>query len=197
MDRVEQKAMTIDATRAVPAIARTGAGLQAVVRPARSSDAPLLTEFLAGLSDNTRWLRYMSPRPASPEFVRAEVSRMLRGPAAGQLTLLASAQRRGSLQLLAVGELVRDAYQPDDAELAIVVRDDAQGLGLGATLMHTLVRRGEDAGYAAIRLTMLPSNRPMLRLVRGLGMPYEIRAHAEEVEIAIPLPLFTSARRAA
>jgi hypothetical protein len=54
---------------------QTRDGLAYTLRRVTPADAGLLDEFLCRLSEKTRWLRFMTARPCSPEFVRAEVAR--------------------------------------------------------------------------------------------------------------------------
>ncbi|HJV68721.1 GNAT family N-acetyltransferase [Ideonella sp.] len=57
----------------------------------------------------------------------------------------------------------------DEAEFAVAVADDWQSLGLGRALMARLARHAKAQGLAALVGDVLPENRRMLVLMRGLG----------------------------
>jgi RimJ/RimL family protein N-acetyltransferase len=63
-----------------------------------------------------------------------------------------------------VGRWVRDAEQPDGAEVAIVVGDCHQGLGLGTALGLALADGARALGIARFTAVMLPENTAAQRL---------------------------------
>lgn len=54
---------------------------------------------------------------------------------------------------------------PGSAELALVVEDAWQGLGLGTTLLHTILEAAEERGIHEFRADVLADNRRMLHLL--------------------------------
>ena len=66
---------------------------------------------------------------------------------------------------------VRAVADPDniDAEFGIVVRSDLKGCGLGALLMHKLIRTQREHGTQRLVATVLAENQRMLALARQLG----------------------------
>ena len=75
--------------------------------------------------------------------------------------------------LIAVARCVRTA--PDTAEMAIVVGDPWQGLGLGRRLRGCSRTPPPAEGVTRIAGTMLADNRPALRLMRGFGAGFDAR----------------------
>ena len=72
-------------------------------------------------------------------------------------------------RLIAVARCVRT--DPETAEMAIVVGDPWQGLGLGRALSAQLAQAARAVGIKRISGTMLADNRPALRLMKGFGTP--------------------------
>ena len=101
------------------------------VRRVGPHDCQLLTDLLARLSDRSYRLRYMLPRPQAAEALEREARRMLIGATGDHITLIVLSQPPGQATALAVGELARDRAELTSAEIAIVVRDDVQGQGIG------------------------------------------------------------------
>jgi acetyltransferase len=62
---------------------------------------------------------------------------------------------------------------PQDAEFAILIRDDFQGKGLGTILLQRLLRVGRDEGIDRVVAYMLPSNAGMIAICKKLGFRFE------------------------
>ena len=67
--------------------------------------------------------------------------------------------------LVAVGRVVKTA--PDTADIAILVWDEWQGLGLGSWLARRLADAAAAEGVTRIAGTMLADNRPALRILKA------------------------------
>ena len=152
-----------------------------VLRRASSGDEPLIAAMLGTLSAHTRYLRYFTTRPLDGAQALREARRMT---SASQTTLLA-AQARGPAEAIAVAELVPDRGQPGVAEMAVLVRDDEQGKGLGTLLGQYLLRIARAQELRQIRAVVLAENRAALGMVRRMGAPYTIVSHETELEIEI------------
>lgn len=136
-------------------------GRKVRVRPIRPDDGALLKVFFSGLSERSRYQRFMHH---VTELSPAMLARFTQIDYRRELALLAL---QGG-ELLAVGR-----YSPDDdgrsAEFALVVADAWQGKGLGRSLLARLVKAAREAGYEALYGHILDANRDMLDLARKLG----------------------------
>jgi acetyltransferase len=136
-------------------------GRRVSVRPIRADDAPLLQRLFAGLSERSRYQRFMQ---YVSELSPAMLVRFTRIDYHRELALLAL---HGD-ELIAVGR-----YAPDEdgrnAEFALVVADAWQGRGLGRQLLERLVKQARKAEYQALYGHILDANRDMLELARKLG----------------------------
>ena len=157
-----------------PCIAYTQQQPHVAVRRVAAHDYQLLTDLLARLSDRTHRLRYMLPRSRAAEALEREARRMLRGATGDYVTLIVLSQPPGQTTALAVGELALDRAEPTSAEIAIVVRDDVQGQGIGTLLGNRLLQTAERLGITTIRADLLAENSASFRLIRRLGVPFRI-----------------------
>jgi acetyltransferase len=144
------------------------------VRRVDPHDYQLLTDLLARLSDRSHRQRYMLPRSRAAEALEREARRMVLGATGDHVTLIVLSQPPGSATALAVGELARDHENPTSAEVAIMVRDDVQGQGIGTLLGTRLLQAAERLGITTIRADLLVENSASLRLIRRLGVPFRI-----------------------
>jgi acetyltransferase len=156
--------------------ARDGRRVQ--VRPIRPEDAALETAFFDGLSERSRYQRFMQFLPHLPPRMLARFTQI---DYDRELALVAI--HGGAF--IAVG---RYAPNPDGrtAEFALVVADAWQGQGLGRALLERLCEAARAAGYTALYGHILDANRGMLDLAARLGFTEERRS-GTEVSVVRPL----------
>jgi acetyltransferase len=75
-------------------------------------------------------------------------------------------------EIIAVGRLTR-LSNPEEAEFAMLVRDDFQRHGLGSKLLESLLQFGRDEGIKRVVAYMLNENRGMIKLSEKLGFRFE------------------------
>ena len=135
-------------------------GTTVFIRPIAPEDKALLSAGLRNLSPETAYRRFLSPKV---RFSADELRYLTEVDGHDHIAYVAV---RGST-LIAVGRVVKTA--PDVADLAIVVGDDWQGLGLGSWLAHRLVAAAAAEGVTRIAGTMLADNRPALRILKAVS----------------------------
>jgi len=166
---------------------QTRDGRAYTLRRVRPADAGLLGEFLCGLSAQTRWLRYMTARPCSPEFVHAEVARMVAGSAGNSITLIVTKARDRSEAVVAVAELAC-TRESGTAEVGVVVIDDAQRKGIGSLLLQQLLRIAQELGLTHLHADMLAENYAIQRLIKALQLSYTATIQSGEMHIIVGVP---------
>lgn len=106
----------------------------------------------------------------------------------------AEAPERG----VAIVRMVRDDREPSVAEVAILIIDDFQQLGLGTLLMNFCVLAAAERGIAQLRFTYLPDNQGIVRLVRRFGRVTPQVMASDYVQMQLDLtPELTERARAA
>lgn len=126
----------------------------------RPADAPLLADAFERLSEESRRLRFLGPKPAlTPSELRylTEVD----GHHHEALAALDPATGRG----VAIARFVRDPEQPDRAEVAVTVADEWQGQGLGTIMLSRLAERAREEGVARFTALVSTDNRGMRTLL--------------------------------
>ncbi len=141
-----------------------------VIRPVLPQDAPAEQAFVGRLSLASRHKRFhVGLRQLTPAVLRQMTEIDYRD----HLALVAQVLDEdrppdAEPELVADARYVRLAGTAE-AEFAIAVADDWQSLGLGRALMARLARHARAQGLAALVGDVLPENRRMLVLMRGLG----------------------------
>lgn len=158
------------------------------VRQVTAADTLLLAELLSRLSERTRHLRYMGLRHFSASVIWNEAARMARGHTPDHTTLVATMRPNNYDEAVAVAELVRDRHDRGVGELALVVRDDQQGQGIGSHLLRQLALQAQRGGLTNLSASMLAENKAMLRLLRSLELPYTATTSYGETHVLVTIP---------
>jgi GNAT superfamily N-acetyltransferase len=139
-------------------------GRRVLIRAVRPDDAERLREFDAGLSPRSRQLRYMGSKPPltvdwAKHLVAVDFDL--------RFALVATAGRGAEERIVADCRLLSD--EKIHGELAIVVGDDYQGVGLGRVLIEVTLKVAADRGLPEIFADVRYDNREMALLLRSEG----------------------------
>ena len=151
---------------------------QITVRPIRPDDAGRLIEFHEKLSPETTYYRFFN---SHTHLTPAEVERFTHVVHHGREALVAIDDD----EIVAVARL--EQVDAGTAEVAFVVRDDHQGLGLGRVLFDLLSERARDEGIHQLVAETLPDNRRMLAVFRHAGLPEQVRYRDGTMHVTLEL----------
>jgi len=144
-----------------PVVLRDGSAV--LIRQVQGADAPLLADGFARLSARSRQLRFLSPKQElSPGELRYFTDVDHHDHEA--LGALNHADGRG----VGIARYVRDADDPQAAEIAVTVIDDWQGRGLGTELVAQLSERARCEGIRRFTALVSADNRAMTGLLRNV-----------------------------
>ncbi|MDR3426216.1 bifunctional acetate--CoA ligase family protein/GNAT family N-acetyltransferase [Silvimonas sp.] len=149
-------------------------GLPMTIRPIRPEDAEMIVRFVAGLSEETRYNRYMSTLKA---LSQSQLVRFTQIDYAREMALVSTVQGETGEMIVAVARFVVNVDY-DSCEFAIVIDDRWQGKGLGGQLMEGLFTAARDMRLSTVEGEVLSSNTNMLAFMRRLG--FEITRHPED-----------------
>jgi GNAT superfamily N-acetyltransferase len=135
------------------------------LRRLQAGDRPLIEEFLARIdADDLRMRFFGGLRAVSP----ALLDHLLRVDDPERLVLVAiGTDGCGRQEVLAVGRA--HASADTTAELALLVRSNLKGLGLGAALLARLIAHCRHRGISQLVAEVLQQNTRMLRLAERFG----------------------------
>lgn len=144
-------------------------GTDLVIRPIRPEDAQMEQDFVRGLSEQTKYFRFMQAiKELTPEmlvrFTQIDYDR--------EMALIGVVKQEDSD--LEVG-VARYMSRPggDACEFAIVVSDQWRGRGIGTRLMRSLMQNARERGFRIMDGEVLTANAGMLALMRSLGFRME------------------------
>jgi|SRR5712691_2448687 len=153
----------------------------AAIRPVRPADQAALSDFFAGLSAQTRYLRFFGPVTPTPALLH-----QLSGGAAHIDAVVAI---RGGV---IVGHaMAADRTDPKGArmtDIGVVVADAWQGRGLGSALVRALVAGAQARGVTWMAMDVLHANPRVLAMIRGHWPAADTDVSRECVSARIRLP---------
>jgi RimJ/RimL family protein N-acetyltransferase len=139
-------------------------GSEVLVRAVHSADAPLLADGFARLSAESRKLRFLSDKKhLSEEEVRYFTDVDHHDHEA------IGAQDEVSGRGVGVARYIRDADDPEVAEIAVTVVDDWQRRGLGSLLLTRLIGRAREEGIRRFIALVAADNEAMASLLANVG----------------------------
>lgn len=130
-----------------------------ILRRASPNDAAAERDFIAGLSRESRYYRFLSGGRVADEVLAS----LLAAP----VSLVVTTAVEGEERIVANGHYV--VGEAATAELAVAVADCWQGRGIGRLLVRWLVDTARRAGLRGLRGDVLSENRRMLALLRDQG----------------------------
>ena len=149
-------------------------GVNLTVRPVRPEDAPLEQAFVSGLSEASRFFRFMDSISELPPSLLARFTQIDYGR---EMALLATANEDGKERLVASARYAQ-AGDGESVEFALAVADDWQRCGLGRRLLAALIDCARQAGYRIMLGDVLSDNAKMLFLMESLG--FAVLPHQED-----------------
>jgi protein lysine acetyltransferase len=141
-------------------LTRLADGTPLFIRPIRPDDKRLLMDGLARLSPDSRYKRFLAPKP---RFTLDELRYLTEIDGVDHVAYVAL---RGDApkELIAVGRMVRSATYPQAAEIAVAVCDEWQRRGIGKLLGDHLAMAARDRGIRYLTGTMAADNYAAHRL---------------------------------
>ena len=148
------------------------------LRAARSEDQGAVEDYLIGLSDESRRLRFWSTSIDVTDLA----AKAVRPEYPDHLTLLALTGGDAG-HVVGGAQFIRE--NATRAELSVSVSDELQGSGLGSLLVGNLVDAAYEAGIGMLEAQVLPENHRMIDVFRKTGFPISIRAKPGAVSVEI------------
>ena len=147
-----------------------------------------MVKFHEGLSDHSVYLRYFQRVKLSTRTSHQRLSRVCFLDYDRELALLAEHRDFTERQnrIIAVATLVKIPHK-SEGELAVLIRDDYQGQGLGTELIARLVHVAREEGLAKVTASTMIENAGMTAVFKKLGFQVVINKEGDLIEVTLPL----------
>ena len=149
-------------------------GIEFVIRPIRPEDEPLVVDFQSRLSEESVYMRYFRAFDLSQRVAHERLTRLCFVDHDRTIALVITWHNpeTDEPEIVAAGRLTR-MPDPQEAEFAILGRDDFHGKGLGTVLLRRLLQVGRDEGIDRVIAYMLHTNLGMISVCKKLGFRFE------------------------
>ena len=163
-------------------------GREVTIRPIRPEDEPLMAEFHRGLSDRTVYLRYFASLSLSTRIAHERLLRICFGDYDREMVLVAEYHypHSGTSRIVGVGRLNKMRAR-NEAEVAVLVSDAYQNLGLGYQLLSRVIGVARDEKLSRVSSEMMRDNLGMQILSKRLG--FRLRSYGSGESVAAVLEL--------
>jgi acyl-CoA hydrolase/RimJ/RimL family protein N-acetyltransferase len=130
------------------------------VRPLLPADEIAYRNFFYSLKQETiffrffRHIRVFSHQMAQDHWAQLDYRR--------NITLIGQVRKKGNREMMAIGSYA--GFEDGRAEIAFVVREDFQGMGISSYLLEKLEEIAVTNGYKGFYASVLPENKAMLHV---------------------------------
>ena len=145
-------------------------GRRLAIRALRPQDRDAMLEAFGRTGDESRYRRFFSSKRS---FSESEIAFYTEVDFATHVALVAELDQDG--RSLIAGGARYVATGPGRAEVAFMVDDAHQGLGIGSLLMRHLVACARTAGLDTLEAEVLPGNGAMLKVFERSGLTLNTR----------------------
>ncbi|MGB9959632.1 MAG: acetate--CoA ligase alpha subunit [Candidatus Bathyarchaeales archaeon] len=140
-------------------------GRTVLLRPIKPEDEPLWLEMFQNFSEESIRYRFFQIIKDTPHEVRVRYCNI---DYDREIAIVAELNEEGRRRILGVA---RVSLEPDKkrGEIAFIVADPWQGLGLGTKMVDYVIEIARDMGVETLYAIMLPDNRQAINLTKKMG----------------------------
>jgi RimJ/RimL family protein N-acetyltransferase len=161
-------------------------GRSVTIRAIRPDDKGNLIDALNKVSPQSLYFRLFSGKR---KFSDEEVNQITKVDFVNVVALVAVLEKDGVERIVGGGRYIRigTSETGQSAEVAFLIDDAHQGLGIGSRIFKHLVAIARESGITHFEAEVLPSNAPMLRLFERSGLRVEKTLTGGSVHVTIQL----------
>jgi RimJ/RimL family protein N-acetyltransferase len=155
------------------------------IRPLARADRARLAAAFERLSDRSRQLRFLGPKPRLSSSELTYLTEIDHRRHEAIVAIDAATDR-----IVGVARYAAMHGEEGSADLAVVVADEWQGHGLGPRLVRALIGRAEANGVERLVATTLSENRPARAMLRRIGFrTSSLAGGVLDLELLLPSPI--------
>jgi len=158
-------------------------GLEVMVRAIRPDDRDRLARAFRGLKRETVYTRFFRH---VDEPTEAQLKRATEFDPRQEMALVVTTGGSDET-IIAGGRYIVSAHDRTSAEIAFLVEEDYQGLGIAGLLLRTLADIGRGRGLKRFEAEVLSQNGSMLRVFSRSGLTMRQRREGGVVHIELSL----------
>ncbi len=145
--------------------------LDVFFRPVKQTDESLMKEFFYSLSDKSFYQRFFTHQLAIPS---STLQHMVNPDYDEEMGIIGLIKKDDRELMVALGRYFLDRTS-NMAEIAFIVRDSYQMLGIGSFLLRYLIDIAKSRGIRGFRGEVLKENKIMMHVLHQCGYPMQSR----------------------
>ena len=146
-------------------------GQDVLLRPIKPDDESLMKEFFYSLSDKSFYQRFFTHQLAMPS---STLQHMVNPDYDEEMGIIGLIKKDDRELMVALGRYFLDRTS-NMAEIAFIVRDSYQMLGIGSFLLRYLIDIAKSRGIRGFRGEVLKENKIMMHVLHQCGYPMQSR----------------------
>ena len=161
-------------------------GSQVTIRAVRAEDKGHIARAIKELSSESFYRRLFSPKH---ELTAADLKHLTEVDFENVVALVAEMQEQDRQMIVGGGRYIRtdESGEARKAEVAFLIGDAHQGMGIGSRIFKHLISIARDSGIMQFEAEVLPTNEEMLRLFTRSGLPVTTASSRDTVHVTIDL----------
>jgi RimJ/RimL family protein N-acetyltransferase len=161
-------------------------GRQVMIRAIRPDDKGRIADAFRDVSPESFYRRIFSVKRDLSDH---ELKKLTEVDFQNVVALIAEMKEEDQDRIVGGGRYVRTGSlgNAQTAEVAFLIDDAHQGLGIGSRIFKQLVTIARASGITQFEAEVLPSNEGMLRLFNRSGLPVATTPSRDSVHVAIEL----------
>jgi len=152
------------------------------IRAVRPDDKGLIIEGLNTVSAESIYRRFLTTKK---EITPQGLKQVTEVDFVNVVALVAVVEKEGNTQIAGGGRYIRTTGQR--AEVAFLVGDAFQGLGIASRIFKHLVAIARNSGITQFEAEVLPSNEAMFKVFARSGIPLTRTATRDSVHVLMEL----------
>lgn len=154
------------------------------IRAIRKDDLGRWISFVSGLSNRTKYLRFHS----LPKLTAEDAQKFCSVDHFNNFAVVALVAEKAEHRIIAIGRYSR-LNAGNTAEVAIVIDDSHQGLGIGGKLMETLINVARKNNIGIFEADILAENTGVIRMLKKHGVDFTGHFQSGVCHIRFPVSL--------
>jgi GNAT superfamily N-acetyltransferase len=161
-------------------------GLAVTIRELRADDRERIAKAIRQLDRESIYTRLFSYRT---ELTEAGLDRIMKVDPAGDVVLVVTIGSGADEVVIGSGRCIVSGAEGDErtGEVAFVVEEDYQGLGIAGRLLTHLAQIARERGIASLEADVLAKNKSMLAVFGRSGLPMRQRREGGVVHLTLAL----------
>ncbi len=161
-------------------------GLAVTIRHLRADDRERVAKAVRQLDRESVYTRLFSYRD---ELTQVGLDRLMQVDPEREVALLVTTASGNDEIVIGSGRYFVSDHNDDErsAEVAFVVEEDYQGLGIAGRLLQHFADIGRERGVAAFEADVLAANKSMLAVFARSGLPMQQRREGGVVHVTLSL----------